>query len=142
MPFKVLHTAQNSSQESPIFQPARLLISTIAARTTQDPRVCLINLCHRLLRLTQPAAIYTSLRIWHIIRVMNYEIFSPLLGFCLVATATPDRNNTMLMASARILAFMYAAAYVCVTVGRLVMIALVGVGLMQIFDIFPSRTGS
>ena len=69
---------------------------------------------------------------------MSYEIFLALLGFAFVATVTPGPNNTMLMASGanfgvwRTLPHMFG-----VTVGFTVMIALVGVGLMQIFDTFP-----
>jgi threonine/homoserine/homoserine lactone efflux protein len=69
---------------------------------------------------------------------MSYEIFLALLGFAFVATVTPGPNNTMLMTSGanfgiwRTLPHMFG-----VTTGFTVMIALVGVGLMQIFDIFP-----
>jgi threonine/homoserine/homoserine lactone efflux protein len=74
----------------------------------------------------------------YIIAQMSYEIFLALLGFAFVATVTPGPNNTMLMASGanfgvwRTLPHMFG-----VTVGFTVMIALVGVGLMQIFDTFP-----
>jgi threonine/homoserine/homoserine lactone efflux protein len=73
----------------------------------------------------------------YIIAQMSYEIFLALLGFAFVATVTPGPNNTMLMASGanfgvwRTLPHMFG-----VTVGFTVMIALVGVGLMQIFDTF------
>lgn len=69
---------------------------------------------------------------------MSYDIFLALLGFAFVATVTPGPNNAMLMASGanfgvrRTLPHMFG-----VTIGFTVMIALVGVGLMQIFDAFP-----
>jgi threonine/homoserine/homoserine lactone efflux protein len=74
----------------------------------------------------------------YIVALMSYEIFLALLGFAFVATVTPGPNNTMLMTSGanfgiwRTLPHMFG-----VTTGFTVMIALVGVGLMQIFDIFP-----
>lgn len=69
---------------------------------------------------------------------MSFETFLALVGFAFVGTITPGPNNAMLVASGanfglrRTLPHMFG-----ITLGFPLMIALVGLGLMQVFDAFP-----
>ncbi len=68
----------------------------------------------------------------------SYGIFLGLLGVAVVATVQPGPNNTRLWASGANFGGWRTRPYMFgVTVGFTVMIALVGLGLMQIFDTFP-----
>ncbi|MBU2992914.1 LysE family translocator [Octadecabacter sp. 1_MG-2023] len=69
---------------------------------------------------------------------MSFETFIALISFAFVGTVTPGPNNAMLVASGanfglrRTLPHMFG-----ITIGFPTMIALVGLGLMQVFDAFP-----
>ena len=69
---------------------------------------------------------------------MTYEIFLALVAFAFVSTATPGPNNTMLVASGANFGFRRSLLHMAgISIGFPVMIALVGLGLMQVFDTFP-----
>ena len=69
---------------------------------------------------------------------MSYEIFSALVVFAFVSSITPGPNNAMLMASGANFGVVRSVPHMSgVGIGFAVMIALVGMGLMQVFDLFP-----
>ena len=69
---------------------------------------------------------------------MSYEIFLALVAFAFVSTITPGPNNTMLVASGANFGFRRSLFHMLgISIGFPVMIALVGLGLMQVFDAFP-----
>ncbi|MEM7440052.1 MAG: LysE family translocator [Pseudomonadota bacterium] len=69
---------------------------------------------------------------------MDLTLFFALMGFALVAAMTPGPNNTMLMASGANFGFARTVPHmVGIGFGMTVMILLVGVGLMELFDLFP-----
>jgi threonine/homoserine/homoserine lactone efflux protein len=69
---------------------------------------------------------------------MNYEILSALMVFAFVSSITPGPNNLMLMNSGANFGFKQTIPHLLgVGIGFTVMIALVGLGVMQIFDAFP-----
>jgi threonine/homoserine/homoserine lactone efflux protein len=69
---------------------------------------------------------------------MTYEFLFGLILFALVSSITPGPNNLMLMASGANYGFRRTIPHILgVGVGFTVMVLLVGVGLMQIFDLFP-----
>tara|TARA_R110002012_G_scaffold57405_4_gene147948 strand:+ start:47 stop:640 length:594 start_codon:yes stop_codon:yes gene_type:complete len=69
---------------------------------------------------------------------MTFDILTALMLFALVSSITPGPNNLMLMASGvnygvkRSLPHMFG-----VSLGFTLMVALVGLGIMQLFDMFP-----
>jgi threonine/homoserine/homoserine lactone efflux protein len=70
--------------------------------------------------------------------MMTYEFLFGLILFALVSSITPGPNNLMLMASGANYGFRRTIPHILgVGVGFTVMVLLVGVGLMQIFDLFP-----
>ncbi len=70
---------------------------------------------------------------------MSYEIFIALLGFAFVATVTPGPNNAMLVASGANFGVWRSLPHmVGISIGFPVMIACVGIGLMQVFDLVPA----
>jgi threonine/homoserine/homoserine lactone efflux protein len=70
--------------------------------------------------------------------LMTYEFLFGLILFALVSSITPGPNNLMLMASGANYGFRRTIPHILgVGVGFTVMVLLVGVGLMQIFDLFP-----
>ncbi|MEH6451510.1 MAG: LysE family translocator [Psychromonas sp.] len=70
---------------------------------------------------------------------MNYEILSALIVFAFVSSITPGPNNLMLMNSGANFGFKQTIPHLLgVGIGFTVMIALVGLGVMQIFDAFPT----
>lgn len=69
---------------------------------------------------------------------MTYDILTALLLFAFVSSITPGPNNLMLMASGANFGFARTIPHMLgVGIGFVVMVALVGVGLMQVFDIYP-----
>ena len=69
---------------------------------------------------------------------MTYELFTALLGFAFVSSITPGPNNLMLMASGANFGLLRTVPHMLgVALGFMLMIVLVGVGLVQLFDLFP-----
>ncbi|WP_422049171.1 LysE family translocator [Shimia sp.] len=68
---------------------------------------------------------------------MTYDILTALLIFAFVSSITPGPNNLMLMASGANFGFARTIPHMLgVGIGFVVMVALVGLGLMQVFDRF------
>ena len=69
---------------------------------------------------------------------MTTEILTALIAFAFVASVTPGPNNLMLMASGanfgvrRTLPHFFG-----ITLGFIVMVVLVGIGIMQVFNAYP-----
>ena len=69
---------------------------------------------------------------------MTPELLPALLGFALVTSATPGPNNLMLMASGANFGFRRTLPHMLgIGIGFTVMIALVGLGLSALFDLYP-----
>ncbi|MDA5556728.1 LysE family translocator [Shimia sp. MMG029] len=69
---------------------------------------------------------------------MTNDVLTALLLFAFASTITPGPNNLMLMASGANFGFARTIPHMLgVGVGFVVMVALVGLGLMQVFDHIP-----
>ncbi len=69
---------------------------------------------------------------------MNIEILTALAIFALVSSITPGPNNIMLMNSGANFGFKRTIPHALgVSIGFTVMVALVGIGIMQLFDAWP-----
>ena len=69
---------------------------------------------------------------------MNAEMLTALAIFAFVSSITPGPNNLMLMNSGANYGFKRTLPHALgVGIGFTVMVALVGLGIMQLFDIFP-----
>ena len=69
---------------------------------------------------------------------MSYELITALTLFAFVSSITPGPNNLMLMASGANFGFRRSVPHMFgVTVGFVLMIVLVGVGLVQVFEAYP-----
>lgn len=69
---------------------------------------------------------------------MTLELFTALFTFALVTVITPGPNNLMLMASGANFGFRRTVPHMLgIGLGFPTMIMLVGVGVMQIFDLWP-----
>jgi len=69
---------------------------------------------------------------------MNIELISALALFALVSSITPGPNNLMLMNSGANFGFKRTLPHLLgVTIGFVIMLVLVGLGVMQLFDFFP-----
>lgn len=69
---------------------------------------------------------------------MTYDIFTALLGFATATLFTPGPNNLMLMASGVNFGFRRTLPHMLgVTLGFPVMVAAVGAGLAQVFEVVP-----
>ncbi len=69
---------------------------------------------------------------------MNAEILTALAIFAFVSSITPGPNNLMLMNSGANYGFKRTLPHALgVGIGFTIMVALVGLGIMQLFDIFP-----
>ena len=69
---------------------------------------------------------------------MSYDLLIALSGFAFVSSITPGPNNLMLMASGANFGFRRTIMHMLgVGIGFTVMIVLVGMGLVQIFDLYP-----
>lgn len=69
---------------------------------------------------------------------MQYDLLTALAGFAFVSSITPGPNNLMLMASGANFGFTRSLPHMAgVGFGFLAMIILVGLGLGQVFEIYP-----
>ncbi len=69
---------------------------------------------------------------------MSYELITALTLFAFVSSITPGPNNLMLMASGANFGFRRSVPHMFgVTLGFILMIILVGVGLVQVFEAYP-----
>lgn len=69
---------------------------------------------------------------------MTLELLTALASFCFVSSITPGPNNLMLMASGANFGFLRTLPHMLgVALGFVLMVFLVGIGLAQLFDIFP-----
>ena len=69
---------------------------------------------------------------------MNIELVSALALFALVSSITPGPNNLMLMNSGANFGFKRSLPHLLgVTIGFVIMLVLVGLGVMQLFDFVP-----
>jgi threonine/homoserine/homoserine lactone efflux protein len=69
---------------------------------------------------------------------MTYELLTGLIAFAFVTSITPGPNNMMLMTSGANFGFMRTIPHMFgIGIGFTVMVALVGLGLMQVFDRVP-----
>jgi threonine/homoserine/homoserine lactone efflux protein len=65
-------------------------------------------------------------------------LLSALIWFCFVSSITPGPNNLMLMASGANFGFWRSIPHMLgIGIGFMVMVALVGLGLVQVFDAVP-----
>jgi len=69
---------------------------------------------------------------------MSFEILLALISFAFVTSITPGPNNLMLMASGANFGVRRTVPHMLgVALGFVAMVALVGLGLAQIFDLYP-----
>ncbi len=69
---------------------------------------------------------------------MTYDLILALVAFAFVSSITPGPNNLMLMASGANFGFRRTLPHLLgVGIGFTLMIVLVGVGLVQVFDLYP-----
>ncbi|MFT5294683.1 MAG: threonine/homoserine/homoserine lactone efflux protein [Colwellia sp.] len=69
---------------------------------------------------------------------MNFEVLSALIVFAFVSSITPGPNNLMLMNSGANFGFKKTIPHMLgVGIGFTLMIALVGLGVIKLFDAFP-----
>ena len=69
---------------------------------------------------------------------MNIEILTALCTFAFVTSVTPGPNNLMLMSSGANFGIRRSLPHLFgVTFGFVFMLILVGIGLMQVFDLYP-----
>ncbi len=69
---------------------------------------------------------------------MTLEILFALIGFALVTSITPGPNNLMLMASGANFGFRRTIPHMFgISIGHMIMVVLVGVGLIQLFETWP-----
>ncbi len=69
---------------------------------------------------------------------MSIELIAALAVFALVSSITPGPNNLMLMASGANFGFQRTIPHMLgVALGFTFMVVMVGIGLMQLFDMFP-----
>ncbi len=69
---------------------------------------------------------------------MTYELLTALIGFSFVSSITPGPNNMMLMASGANFGLRRTLPHMMgVGIGFILMVFLVGIGLTQIFDLWP-----
>lgn len=70
---------------------------------------------------------------------MNTEILIGLTGFAFVSSITPGPNNLMLMASGANFGFWRSIPHMLgISLGFMLMVFLVGLGLAQVFDAYPA----
>ena len=69
---------------------------------------------------------------------MTLELITAFAGYCFVSSITPGPNNLMLMASGANFGFLRTIPHMLgVGLGFVLMVVLVGIGLAQIFDLYP-----
>lgn len=70
---------------------------------------------------------------------MTYEILTALAAFAFVTSITPGPNNLMLMASGANFGFRRTIPHMLgIGIGFVIMVVLVGAGLVQVFDAYPT----
>jgi len=70
--------------------------------------------------------------------MMSFEIVTALIAFAFVTTITPGPNNLMLMVSGINFGFRRTVPHMLgIAVGMGVMILSIGIGLKEVFDLFP-----
>lgn len=70
---------------------------------------------------------------------MTFEILTALAAFAFVTSITPGPNNMMLLASGANFGFRRSIPHMLgIGIGFVVMVILVGAGLMQLFDTWPT----
>ena len=70
---------------------------------------------------------------------MNIDVLLALAVFCLVSSITPGPNNLMLLSSGINFGFRRSIGHLSgVVVGFVLMLFLVGVGVSQVFELYPS----
>lgn len=69
---------------------------------------------------------------------MTYDLLAALATFAFVTVITPGPNNLMLMASGANFGFRRTVPHMLgIGLGMPLMVVLVGIGIMQIFDLYP-----
>ncbi len=69
---------------------------------------------------------------------MIYDFIIPLIAFAFVSSITPGPNNLMLLASGANFGFRRSLPHMLgISLGHAFMVFLVGIGLAQIFEIYP-----
>ncbi|MGB3245328.1 MAG: LysE family transporter, partial [Sulfitobacter sp.] len=69
---------------------------------------------------------------------MNTDVLPALILFAFVSSVTPGPNNLMLMASGANFGFVRTVPHIVgISLGFLVLMALTGLGLVQVFELFP-----
>ena len=69
---------------------------------------------------------------------MDFEILFALVIFGFVASVTPGPNNLMLMSSGANVGIRQTIPHLLgITLGFVIMVVLVGLGLMQVFELYP-----
>lgn len=69
---------------------------------------------------------------------MSLQILTAIFVFCFVSSVTPGPNNLMVMASGANFGYRRTVPHMLgIGTGFAVMVALVGMGLMQVFDLYP-----
>jgi len=69
---------------------------------------------------------------------MTFDLLAAIFGFALVTAGTPGPNNLMLMASGANFGFRRTVPHMLgIGLGFPTMVFLVGVGVMQVFDLWP-----
>ncbi len=69
---------------------------------------------------------------------MIYDFMLPLVAFVFVASVTPGPNNLMLLASGANFGFQRSLPHMLgISLGHALMVFLVGIGLAQIFELYP-----
>jgi len=69
---------------------------------------------------------------------MNYDLLPALVAFAFVSSITPGPNNLMLMSSGANFGFQRTIPHMLgVGLGFVFMLLMVGVGLIQLFDLYP-----
>ena len=70
---------------------------------------------------------------------MTVELFSALATFTFVTVITPGPNNLMLMASGANFGFRRTIPHMAgIGIGMPVLVICVGIGVMQLFDLWPA----
>lgn len=69
---------------------------------------------------------------------MTYELLTALMAFAFVMSVTPGPNNLMLLASGANFGWVRTLPHMLgISLGHMLMVVLVGIGLIQIFETFP-----
>jgi len=70
---------------------------------------------------------------------MDFSLLPALIGFAFVSSATPGPNNMMLLASGANFGLRRTLPHMLgISLGHMFMVAMVGLGLIQLFDRYPN----